>query len=156
MPPSVRPSGSRATALLPASPLPANPQRAATSGSVRGLRHVRGKAMNRLVPALLLILLAAPAFAQSKANEVTPYYPAPPPDLAPKVEKGAAVDGLTSPLAQDQNKSVTKTAIDSDAEAQMFVGAAKVMWGRYAKAQGQKPGTVTVTKGTVWTVKGRI
>ncbi|MBV8392651.1 MAG: hypothetical protein JOY81_05665 [Alphaproteobacteria bacterium] len=109
--------------------------------------------MNRLVPALLLALLATPALAQSKANEVTPYYPAPPPDLAPKIEKGAAVDNLTSPLAQDQNKSVTRTAIDSDAEAQMFAGAAKVMWGRY---KSQKPGAVTVTKGTVWTVKGRI
>lgn len=112
--------------------------------------------MNRLLPALLFVLLAGPAVAQNKAPvEATPYYPAPPPDQAPKVEKGVALDNLSSPLAQDQ-KAVSKTVIDSDAEAQMFAGAAKVVWGRYAKAQGQKPGAVTVTKGAVWTVKGRI
>jgi hypothetical protein len=108
--------------------------------------------MNRFVPALLLALLAGPAFAQSKAPEITPYYPAPPPDQAPKVEKGVAIDNLTSPLAQD-NKTVARTVIDSDAEAQMFAGAARVGWGRY---KSHKHGTVAVTKGTVWTVKGRI
>ncbi len=102
----------------------------------------------------------APALAQApKAaadpQAASPMYPAPPPLQAPPVEKGAPVSGLTSPLQQEQAK-VARTAVDSDAEAQLFAGAARVMWGRYAKAKGDKPGAVTVTKGTVWTVKGRV
>ncbi len=47
--------------------------------------------------------------------------------------------------------------VDSDTEAQLFAGAAKIVWGRYAKIKGAKPGGVTVTKdGAVWRVKGRI
>ena len=102
--------------------------------------------------------LASPSFGQSSPAPQPPssYYPAPPPLQAPPVEKGAPLVGLTSPLSEGQQK-VTRTTIDSDAEAQLFAGAAKVMWGRYAKLKGAKPGTVTVTKqGAVWTVKGRI
>ena len=36
-------------------------------------------------------------------------------------------------------------------------GAIKVVWGRYAKIKGAKPGDVAVTKdGALWRVKGRI
>jgi hypothetical protein len=116
--------------------------------------------MNKAILSLLVLFAAMPAFAQTPKSEkaepaITPYYPAPPPEFAPKTEQGVPVDNLTSPLAQDQLK-ITKTAIDSDAEAQLFANAVKVEWGRYAKVKGQKPGAVTVTKGTVWTVKGRI
>jgi len=106
--------------------------------------------------ALLFTAGTATAFAQKPAEpQVTPYYPAPPPELAPKTEQGVPVDSLTSPLAQDQAK-ITRTAIDSDAEAQLFATADHIVWGRYAKVKGEKPGSVTVTKGGVWTVKGRI
>lgn len=110
-----------------------------------------------LLLSFALLLAAGTASAQKPSAEpqVTPYYPAPPPELAPKTEQGIPIDNLTSPLARDQAK-VTRTAIDSDAEAQLFVAADKIVWGRYAKAKGEKPGAVTVTKGDVWTVKGRI
>ena len=113
--------------------------------------------MKRFLLSFALLLVAGTAFAQKATDEsqVTPYYPAPPPELAPKTEQGMPIGDLSSPLAQDKAK-VTQTAIDSDAEAQLFAGADKIVWGRYAKAKGQKPGTVTVTKGTVWTVKGRL
>jgi hypothetical protein len=119
--------------------------------------------MNRiLLSSTLLIaavaaLAAGPALAQKKAEEpqVTPYYPAPPPKFAPETDKGLSVDSLSSPLARDKAK-ITHTEIDSEAEAQLFASADKVRWGRYAKLKGEKPGTVTVTKGEVWTVKGRI
>jgi hypothetical protein len=119
--------------------------------------------MNRILlsSALLIAALAAfaagPALAQKKAEEpqVTPYYPAPPPKFAPEVDKGLSVDSLSSPLARDKAK-ITHTEIASEAEAQLFASAHKVVWGRYAKLKGEKPGTVTVTKGEVWTVKGRI
>jgi hypothetical protein len=118
--------------------------------------------MNRiLLSSTLLIaaLAAGPALAQkSKAEEppqVTPYYPAPPPKFAPQIDQGVPVTDLSSPLARDKAK-ITHTTIDSEAEAQLFASADKVVWGRYAKMKGEKPGTVTVTKGDVWTVKGRI
>jgi hypothetical protein len=115
--------------------------------------------MNRNTLLAALLLVAGPAFAQKPpaTDPQTPsaYYPAPPPLEAPKVEQGAPTSNLTSPLAQDK-ASIARTTVDSDAEAQLFAGAAKIVWGRYAKIKGEKPGTVTVTKGAVWTVKGRI
>lgn len=115
--------------------------------------------MNRNTLLVVLLFVAGPAFAQkppaAEAQTPSTYYPAPPPLEAPKVEQGAPTSNLTSPLAQDQ-AAITRTAVDSDAEAQLFAGAGKVVWGRYAKMKGEKPGTVAVTKGTVWTVKGRI
>lgn len=101
-----------------------------------------------------------PAFAQAPAvapqSQATPYYPAPPPEQAPKVDQGAPVDNLSSPLSQGAPK-VTRTAIDSETEAQLFAGASKIIWGRYAKLKGAKPGELTVTKqGALWIVKGRI
>jgi hypothetical protein len=115
--------------------------------------------MNRLLLSLALLAIAGSAVAQTPPAEQTApssFYPAPPPLQAPQVDKGAPVTGLSSPLADDQ-KAITHTKIDSDAEAQLFAGAAKVVWGRYAKIKGAKPGTVTVAKqGSLWTVKGRI
>jgi len=110
--------------------------------------------MQRLALSLALLVMAASAFAQSQAP--SPFYPAPPPEQAPKVDQGAPLGNLSSPLGQDQPK-VARTIIDSDAEAQLFAGAVKVVWGRYAKIKGAKPGDVTVTKeGALWRVKGRI
>ncbi len=116
--------------------------------------------MNRLLLSLILVAAAGSAFAQTppadQSQGASSYYPAPPPLQAPQVEKGAPIGGLTSPLADDQ-KTITRTKVDSDAEAQLFAGASKVVWGRYAKIKGAKPGVVTVTKqGNLWTVKGRI
>jgi hypothetical protein len=116
------------------------------------------KTMNRLLLCLALLIAAGSAVAQTPPSDQPPssFYPAPPPLQAPQVDKGAPVTGLSSPLAEDQ-KAVGRTKVDSDAEAQLFAGAAKVVWGRYAKIKGAKPGSVTVTKqGAVWTVKGRI
>ena len=127
--------------------------------------------MKRHLPLLGLLFVAGAAVAQTTAPQTTApqaggqagnqdqnstFYPAPPPERAPQVEQGAPVQGLTSPLAGN-NQSITKTAIDSDAEAQLFIGAAKIQWGRYAKVKGMKPGDVAVTKqGALWSVKGRI
>jgi hypothetical protein len=122
--------------------------------------------MNRLSLFLsLLFLLAAAAVTtsaqtppadSSPQQPPSPYYPAPPPQEAPKVEQGAPLTGLTSPLTEEEKK-VTRTAIDSDAEAQLFANAAKIVWGRYAKIKGAKPGSVSVTgQGGLWIVKGRI
>jgi hypothetical protein len=115
--------------------------------------------MNRIILSIFFLVAAGSAFAQrppaAEQPQATPYYPAPPPKEAPKVEQGAPVSDLTSPLAQDKAK-VTHTAIDSEAEAQLFADVGRVVWGRYSKAKGEKPGTATVTKGDVWTVKGRI
>lgn len=121
--------------------------------------------MKRLLLSFLLlssslVAASAPAAAQNHPADhdraPSSYYPAPPPLLAPEVEKGAPLIGLTSPLAEDQKK-VTHTAIDSEAEAKLFAGAARIVWGRYAKIKGAKSGTVAVTRqGGLWTVKGRI
>ena len=113
--------------------------------------------MKRFLLSFTLLLLAGTAFAQKSTDDslVTPYYPAPPPELAPKTEQGVPIGDLSSPLARDKAK-ITQTVIESDAEAQLFASADKIVWGRYAKAKGQKAGAVTVTKGTVWTVKGRL
>jgi hypothetical protein len=115
--------------------------------------------MQRLALSLALLVLAGAAFAQTpSSNEQAPsaMYPAPPPLKAPEVDKGAPVGNLTSPLAADQAKP-TQTKIDSEAEAQLFAYATRIVWGRYAKIKGAKPGTAVVTKqGPLWTIKGRL
>jgi hypothetical protein len=113
--------------------------------------------MNRLVVLLVFALMAGGAAAQQQqAPPATPYYPAPPPQQAPPVQQGAPTTGLSSPLPSAAAK-VDRTEITSDAEAQLFADARKIVWGRYAKLKGAKPGDVTVTKqGNVWIVKGRI
>jgi hypothetical protein len=74
---------------------------------------------------------------------------------APEVDTGAPTSNLTSPLAADQVKP-TRTAIDSEAEAEMFAHASRITWGRYSRIKGAKAGTSVVTKGALWTVKGRL
>ena len=112
--------------------------------------------MNRLVVLLVFALMAGSAAAQQQTPPATPYYPAPPPQQAPPVQQGAPTTGLSSPLPSAAAK-VDRTEITSDAEAQLFADARKIVWGRYAKLKGAKPGDVTVTKqGNVWVVKGRI
>jgi len=117
--------------------------------------------MNKALSSIALLgalVLAAPVFAQPAAAPQPPssYYPAPPPERAPMVERGASTSDLSSPLPKAQGK-VERTAIDSDAEAQLFADARKITWGRYAKIKGAKPGEVTVTRqGNLWTVKGRL
>jgi hypothetical protein len=112
--------------------------------------------MKRLALSLPVVLLLAAASAHGQSQSPSPYYPAPPPEQAPKVDQGAPLTNLSSPLEQDQQK-VTRTVVDSDAEAQLFANAAKIVWGRYAKIKGAKAGDVAVTKeGALWRVKGRI
>lgn len=120
------------------------------------------QAMQRLliIVSLALAAVAGPSFAQtSPAGQPQPpssYYPAPPPLQAPQVDKGVPLGGLTSPLVEGEQK-VTRTAIDSDAEAQLFGGTLKMVWGRYAKIKGAKPGEVTLTKQAgLWSLKGRL
>ncbi|MFI5001543.1 MAG: hypothetical protein ACHQK9_16825, partial [Reyranellales bacterium] len=75
---------------------------------------------------------------------------------APQVEQGVPLKGLSSPLGDGQPK-LTRTVIDSEVEAQLFASAVKIVWGRYAKIKGAKPGDVAVTRqGALWIVKGRI
>jgi len=115
--------------------------------------------MQRLALSLVVLALAGAAFAQTPpSTEAAPsaMYPAPPPLKAPEVDKGAPLTGLTSPLAADQVRP-TATKIDSDAEAQMFIHATRIAWGRYGKVKGAKPGTAVVAKqGALWTIKGRL
>ena len=111
--------------------------------------------MNRLVFFLAFIVLAGAAAAQQPQPPAA-MYPAPPPAQAPTVQQGAPTTGLSSPLPAGAAK-VDRTEIASDAEAQLFVDARKIVWGRHAKLKGAKPGDVAVTKqGNVWIVKGRI
>jgi len=115
--------------------------------------------MQRLALSLAALVLAGAAFAQSApSNEQapSPMYPAPPPLKAPEVDKGAPINSLTSPLAAEPTKP-TQTRIDSEAEAQLFMHATRIVWGRYAKIKGAKPGAAVVTKqGALWTIKGRL
>ena len=117
--------------------------------------------MNRYLSSIALVFLfAAQATAQTPPPaaqpQATPMYPAPPPQAAPPVQQGAPTTGLTSPLSAGQAK-VEKTDIASDVEAQLFADARKIVWGRYAKIKGAKPGEVVVTRqGGLWTIKGRI
>lgn len=113
--------------------------------------------MQRIALSLAILVLAGSAFAQSPpAGTDSSYYPAPPPKQAPEVDKGMPVTGLTSPLAGGQ-VAATRTAIDSEAEAQLFANATKIVWGRYSKIKGAKPGVATVSRqGALWTIKGRL
>ncbi len=117
--------------------------------------------MNRYLSSIALVFLfAVQATAQTPPPaaqpQATPMYPAPPPQAAPPVQQGAPTTGLTSPLSAGQTK-VEKTDIASDVEAQLFADARKIVWGRYAKIKGAKPGEVVVTRqGGLWTIKGRI
>jgi hypothetical protein len=111
--------------------------------------------MNRLLFLLAFSVLAGAAAAQQPQPPAA-MYPAPPPAQAPTVQQGTPTTGLSSPLPAGAAK-VDRTEIASDAEAQLFVDARKIVWGRHAKLKGAKPGDVAVTKqGNVWIVKGRI
>lgn len=111
--------------------------------------------MNRPLPSTIFTLAALYATA-SFAQAPSSYYPAPPPDRAPTVQQGAPTTGLTSPLPADAPK-VDHTDIASETDARLFADARKIVWGRYAKEKGAKPGEVAVTKqGNLWIVKGRI
>jgi hypothetical protein len=117
--------------------------------------------MQRLVLSFSILLIAGAAFAQSSNQSSTEQapsamYPAPPPKDAPTVEKGEAIGNLSSPLA-GAPAAATRTAVDSEAEAQLFMHATRIVWGRYAKIKGAKPGSAVVTKqGPLWTIKGRL
>ena len=75
---------------------------------------------------------------------------------APTVEKGAPLGNLSSPLAGGRPRRLAPLSIWS-AEAQLFVHATKMVWGRYSKIKGAKPGVAAVTKqGALWTIKGRL
>ena len=119
--------------------------------------------MNRIsssiIPLVAAALVTVPAIAQTSgaaSQAPSTYYPAPPPERAPTVQQGAPVTGLSSPLPASTPK-VDRTEIVSDGEAQLFADAHKLVWGRYAKVKGAKPGEVTVSRqGNLWTVKGRI
>jgi hypothetical protein len=115
--------------------------------------------MQRFALSLAALVFAGAAFAQTPpASDSAPssYYPAPPPLQAPQVDKGVPLNTLSSPLVDGQGKPV-RTAVDSDAEAQLFAHATRIVWGRYAKIKGAKPGTAAVTKqGALWIIKGRL
>ena len=113
-----------------------------------------------LALSLAVLVLAGTAFAQSSSSSSgsdapSSFYPAPPPKKAPEVDTGAPVSNLTSPLAADQVKP-TRTAIDSEVEAEMFMHASRIVWGRYSRIKGAKPGAAVVTKGALWTIKGKL
>lgn len=117
--------------------------------------------MNRFLTSIALVaLFAAEALAQTPPAGQAPqppssYYPAPPPLQAPSVQQGVPTTGLSSPLPAVQK--VERTEIAADTEAQLFIDARKIVWGRYAKIKGAKPGDVAVTRqGNLWTIKGRI
>ena len=106
-----------------------------------------------LIP--LLLLAAAPALAQ-QPQPPTSMYPAPPPEKAPVTPQGAPLTGLSSPLDQGRGR-VLRTEINAESEAQLFASASKLVWGRYAKAKGVKPGELAISREQgLWTVKGRI
>ncbi len=118
--------------------------------------------MQRIALLLAVMVLPGSALAQTppaatdSTQPPSSYYPAPPPLQAPTVEKGAPLGNLSSPLAADQVKP-TRTAIDSETEAQLFAYATRMVWGRYAKLPGAKHGTAVVTRqGPLWTIKGRL
>ncbi|MBX9945808.1 MAG: hypothetical protein K2Y40_17125 [Reyranella sp.] len=121
--------------------------------------------MNRLLLsiacAVALPAAMTAAFAQTPPAAQAPqppssYYPAPPPLQAPTVQQGVPTTGLSSPLPAGPSK-IERTEIASDTEAQLFIDARKIVWGRHAKQKGAKPGDVTVTRqGNLWTIKGRI
>jgi hypothetical protein len=112
--------------------------------------------MNRLLVLVFTLLAGTAAAQQAQPQPPSSYYPAPPPSQAPPVQQGAPTSGLSSPLSGGAAK-IERTEIASDAEAQLFADARKIVWGRYAKIKGAKPGEVAVTRqGGLWIVKGRI
>lgn len=112
--------------------------------------------MKRIAFLLTVLFAGAGAAQQQPQPQATPYYPAPPPLQAPSVQQGAPTSGLSSPLPAAAAK-VERTEIVSEAEAQLFAEARKVVWGRHAKIKGAKPGEVAVTRqGNLWVVRGRI
>ena len=118
--------------------------------------------MTRIFSSIALVaLFATQAFAQaSPAGQAAPqppsaYYPAPQPLQAPSVQQGVPTTGLSSPLPPTQK--VERTEIAAETEAQLFIDARKIVWGRHAKIKGAKAGDVVVTKqGNLWTIKGKI
>jgi hypothetical protein len=118
--------------------------------------------MQRIVLSFAALLLSGAALAQTppvnhdSTQPPSSFYPAPPPLQAPTVENGTPVTGLSSPLAGGP-PAATRTAVDSEAEAQLFASADRIVWGRYSRIKGAKPGTVAVVKqGSLWTIKGRL
>ena len=116
--------------------------------------------MNRIISTIALLFALPGALAAQQQTppqpQATPMYPAPPPQAAPTVQQGAPTTGLTSPLPAGQAK-IDRTDITADTEAQLFIDARKIVWGRYAKIKGAKSGDVAVTRqGNLWTIKGRI
>jgi hypothetical protein len=72
------------------------------------------------------------------------------------IQQGAPLTDLSSPLPATAPK-VERTDIASEAEAQLFADARRIVWGRYAKLKGAKPGDLTVSRqGNLWIIKGRI
>ena len=123
--------------------------------------------MIRILSSIALVaLFATPVFATAAFAQTPPagqaapqapsaYYPAPPPLQAPSVQQGVPTTGLSSPLPPTQK--VERTEIAAETEAQLFIDARKIVWGRHAKIKGAKSGDVTVTKqGNLWTIKGKI
>jgi|GEM_PF-663944 len=121
--------------------------------------------MNRFLTSIALVaLFVTEALAQTPPGSPSAgqapqppssYYPAPPPLQAPSVQQGVPTTGLSSPLPAAQK--VERTEIAADTEAQLFIDARKIVWGRHAKIKGAKSGDVTVTRqGNLWTIKGRI
>jgi hypothetical protein len=100
--------------------------------------------MNRIPSSIALVIAAllapAPVLAQAP-QPPSSFYPAPPPEQAPTVQQGAPLTGLSSPLPASVPK-IDRTEIASDTEAQLFADARKIVWGRYAKIKGAKPGDV--------------
>ena len=115
--------------------------------------------MKRVFLPIAAALIATPAGAQTPGPASQPpssYYPAPPPERAPMVQQGAPLTGLSSPLPATAPK-VERTDIASEAEAQLFADARRIVWGRHAKLKGAKPGDLTVSRqGNLWIIKGRI
>ena len=116
--------------------------------------------MKRLLLLPLLLLAAAAAAQQAPAPQAapqaTPMYPAPPPEKAPAVQQGAPTTGLSSPLDQAKPR-VVRTEIHAESEAQLLAGANRLVWGRYAKLKGARPGELVVGQAQgLWTMKGRI
>jgi hypothetical protein len=117
--------------------------------------------MQRIALSLAILVLAGSAFAQTppaadSAQPPSSYYPAPPPLHAPMVEQGAPISNLSSPLAGGQAMP-TRTAVDSEAEAQLFMHATRMVWGRYRKIKGANHGVATISRqGALWTIKGRL
>jgi hypothetical protein len=101
-------------------------------------------------------LLLAGAAAAQQPQPPASMYPAPPPDRAPVIQQGAPITGLTSPLDGERPR-IVRTEINAETEASLFAGANKLVWGRYAKIKGAKPGDVVVGQANgLWTIKARL